>query len=149
MKPSGFIWLDTFLNQPQDYSTLYTAFTKIYNITADQVPELRQLLEDNFIAEDGLYRRPQSEAENLTVTRRRERELLREFENLLLEAKASKEKIKECRKEAVVFGFEYCYKKERFQDILTLGQRLDHRIIENDAEISYFIDIAQIKVEGV
>jgi DNA modification methylase len=146
---SALIWLHTFLNQPKDYSTIYTAFTKISNIGADQVPELRQLLEDNFIAENGLFRRPQSEDEKLSVTQRRERELLREFENLLLEAKGTKKKIKECRKQAVVFGFEYCYKKERFQDILTLGQRLDRRIIENDSEINEFIEIAQIKVEGV
>jgi DNA modification methylase len=146
---SAHIWLHTFLNQPQDYSTIYTAFTKISSISSDQVPELHELLEDSFIMEDGLYRRPQSEEEKLTVTQRRERELLREFENLLLEAKGSKKKIKECRKQAVVFGFEYCYKKERFQDILTLGQRLDHRIIENDPEINEFIEIAQIKVEGV
>ena len=66
----------------------------------------------------------------------------------MLEVRGSKKKIKECRKQAVVFGFEFCYKKSRFQDILTLAQRLDSVIIENDAEIKDFIEIAEIKVKG-
>ncbi|HPG47057.1 MAG TPA: DNA methyltransferase [bacterium] len=145
---SALIWLHSFLNEPKDYSTVYIAFTKISNISDDQVPELGELLEDNFIKENSLFRRPQSEDENMSVKEKRERELLREFDNLLLEAKASKRRIKSCRKQAVVFGFEHCYKSGRFQDILTLGQRLDPAIIENDLEISEFIDIARIKIEG-
>jgi len=145
---SALIWLHTYLNEPKDYSTIYTAFTKVSNISDDRMPELRNLLENNFIIENDFYRRPQSEEEKLTVTQKRERELLREFETLLLEAKGSKKKIKECRKQAVVFGFENCYKKERFQDILIMGQRLHPRIIENDSEINEFIEVAELKVEG-
>ncbi len=146
---SALIWLHTFLNEPRDYSTIYIAFTKISTISDDRVPELGELLDNNFIKENSLYRRPLSEDEKQTLTQKRERELLREFDNLLLEAKASKRRIKSCRKQSVVFGFEHCYKSGRFQDILTLGQRLDPAIIETDLEISEFIDIARIKVEGI
>lgn len=75
--------------------------------------------------------------------------LQRQFDELLLEAKGSKKKIKACRKQAVIFGFEQCYKNNRFQDILTLGRQLNRAIIENDSEISEFIEIAEIKVEGL
>jgi len=145
---SALIWLNTFLTEPKDFKTIHPAFTKVANISGDLIPELRELLENNFIIDNDTFRRPKSEEEKLTITQKRERELLREFESLLLEAKGSKKKIKECRKQAVVFGFEHCYKKSRFQDILTLAQRLDNKIIENDSEIKDFIEIAEIKVKG-
>jgi len=146
---SALIWLFSFLNQPKDLQTIHPAFTKVSTISGDRVPELRELLEDNFIKEDDLYRRPASEAEKSTISQKRERELLREFEALLLEAKGTgKKKIKECRKQAVVYGFEYCYKKERFADILILAKKLDAQILESDSEINEFIEVAEIKMEG-
>jgi len=36
----------------------------------------------------------------------------------------------------------------RFQDILALARRLDKRILENDADINEFIEVAELKVEG-
>ena len=145
---SALIWLHTFLDEPKDFKTIHPSFTKVANISGDQTPDLRELLEDNFILEGDKYRRPQSDEEKLNVMQKRERELLREFEALLLEAKGSKKKIKECRKQAVIFGFEHCYKKERFQDILTLAKRLDSKIIETDSELNEFIEVAELKVEG-
>lgn len=145
---SALIWLHGFLSEPKDFKAIHPAFTKLANISGDQVPDLRDLLENNFIRESDLYRRPQTEDEKLSVTQHRERELLREFEKLLLEAKGSKRKIKECRKQAVVFGFELCYKQNRFEDIITLARRLDSQIIENDSEIKEFVEVAELKVEG-
>ena len=53
------------------------------------------------------------------------------------------------RKEALVFGFEVCYKNKRFKDILTLEKRLDKKIIENSSELNDFVEAAKIMVEGV
>ncbi len=145
---TAIIWLHTFLGTPKDFQAIHPAFTKIANISGDSVPELMELLDKNFILESGKYRRPQTEDEKMTVTQKRVRELQREFDVLLLEAKGSKKKIKECRKQAVIYGFEQCYKHNRFQDILVLGKRLDNKIIENDSEISEFIEVAELKVEG-
>lgn len=145
---SALLWLFNFLQTPKSFSEIHTAYTKISEISGDQVPELRDLLENNFVFENGEYRRPQSEQERLSLTERRERELLREFEALLLEARSSKKKIKEVRKQAVLHGFEVCYKTSRFADILLLAKRLDPRILENNADINEFVEIAEIKQEG-
>ncbi len=145
---SALQWLYVFLDRGKDLKTTHPAFTKVSNISGDQVPDLKELLEDNFIREGDAYRRPKSEEEKTSIIQKREKDLLREFESLLLQAKASQKKIKECRKQAVLFGFEHCYKNNRFQDILTLAKRLDKRIIENDAEINDFIEVAELKVEG-
>lgn len=145
---SALVWLHNFLNEPQDFQAIHPAFTKVASIAGDIVPDLKELLNDNFILEDGKYRRPQSEDEKLSVSGKREKALMKEFEEILLEAKGSKKKIKECRKQAILFGFEQCYKDERFQDILEIGKKLNKKIVENDSEIGEFIEIAEIKVEG-
>jgi hypothetical protein len=146
---SALIWLYEYLSEPKDYSAIYTAFTKVTNfIQEDNVPELKELLEKNFIKDGNKYRRPQSEKEKLTLLQKREKELLKEFEELLLEAKASKKKIRSCRKEALRYGFETCYKQGRFRDILTVAKKLDKKIIENSSDIKEFIEIAEIKIEG-
>jgi len=145
---AAIVWLHTFLDTPKDFKTIHPAFTKIANISGDSVPELMELLDKNFILANGKYRRPQTKKKKMSVSQKRERELQREFDVLLLEAKGSKKKIKECRKQAVIYGFEQCYKNNRFQDILALGKRLNKKIIENDSEISEFIEVAELKVEG-
>lgn len=145
---SAIVWLNAFLNEPKDFQTIHPAYTRISNIAGDNVPDIRELLDKNFILENGEHRRPKTEDEKLNVTQKRERELQREFDELLLEAKGSKRRIKECRKQAVVFGFEQCYRNNRFQSILDLGRKLDRKITENDSEISEFIEVAELKVNG-
>ncbi|MBF0121087.1 MAG: DNA methylase [Desulfobacterales bacterium] len=146
---SALIWLHQFLNKPKDFQTIHPAYTKVSNISGDVVPDLKDLLDKNFILEDDKYRRPQKEDEKLSITQKRERELQKEFDVLLLEAKGSKKKISKFRKQAIVYGFEQCYKNNRFQDIALLGKRLDKNIIENDSEISDFIEIAEVKINGL
>ncbi|MBF0397662.1 MAG: DNA methylase [Desulfobacterales bacterium] len=146
---SALIWLHQFLNKPKDFQTIHPAYTKVSNISGDVVPDLKDLLDKNFILEGDKYRRPQKEDEKLSITQKRERELQKEFDVLLLEAKGSKKKISKFRKQAIVYGFEQCYKNNRFQDIALLGKRLDKNIIENDSELSDFIQIAEVKINGL
>ena len=145
---SALIWLHAFLDKPKGFQTIHPAFHKVASIAGDKVPDLRELLDSNFIREGDSYRRPQSEDEKLTVNQKRERELMREFESILLEAKASKKKIKEVRRQALLYGFEQCYKQNRFGDILAVSKRLDNSILENNSDITEFIEVAEMKVEG-
>jgi hypothetical protein len=146
---SALIWLHQFLGEPQSYSEIHSAFTKLSNISDDIVPELWQLLEDNFVSEKGKFRRPETEPEKTNISEKREKVLWKEFESLLLEARTGKKKIKTVRKEALSFGFETCYRQKRFADILTVANRLDKKILENNAELSEFAEIAEINVEGI
>ena len=146
---SALIWLYNYLDSPKTYSDIHPAYTQIANIQGDNVPELSQLLEDNFVKQNNVYRRPTSEEEHNTLNTKREKVLMREFESLLLRAKSERKKIKEVRKEALVHGFEQCYKDKRFKDILTLEERLDKKIIENSSELNDFVEAAKIMVEGI
>lgn len=146
---AAIMWLYNFLKEPMDYSSIYTNLTKVVSTQSkDKIPELKKILEDNFIEENGLYRRPKAE-ETIRLEQKRERELLKDFEAILFEAKTKKGKIKECRIEALKKGFEYCYSKGRFLDILTIAKKLDKSIIEEDADIQAYVDVAQAKSEGL
>lgn len=146
---SALLWLNNFLIQPKTFSEIHTAFTKLANIQGDKVPELLSLMEDNFIKENNVFRRPTSEEEHSNVNVKREKSLMREFESLLLRAKSERKKIKEVRKEALVHGFEVCYKDKRYKDIIILAEKLDNKIIENSSELNDFAEAAKIMVEGI
>ena len=74
---------------------------------------------------------------------------MKEFETLLIQAQTEKKKIKDIRKEALVFGFETCYKNKRYHDILTLAGKLDKSILENNGELNDFVQAAEIMINGV
>jgi len=146
---SALVWLYNFISESKSFSDIHTAFTQLANIQGDAVPELRELLEHNFVFENDKYRRPQNEPEHNQISEKREKALLREFESLLIKAKTEKGKIKLVRKEALLFGFETCYKSRRYQDILTVTSKLDKAIIENSAELNDFVEAAEIMVKGM
>jgi DNA modification methylase len=146
---SALLWLYNFLSEPKTFSQISTAFTQLSEIQGDDVPDLKQMLDENFVDENDKYRRPIDESEKTFITERRERVLMRVFESVLIEAKSSKKKILLVRKEALLYGFETCYKQNRFEDILTVANRLDSSIIENSTELIDFIEIARIKIEGI
>ena len=80
---------------------------------------------------------------------KRERVLRKEFETILLEAKATRSKIKLVRKEALYYGFEMCYKAKRFDDIIDISKKLDKSILENSSELNDFVEAAEIMVQGI
>ncbi len=142
-------WLYHFLKEPKDYSSIYTEFTQIVSpASKDRIPELKYMLDENFIEENGFYRKPRSD-EEISLEQKKEKRLLKEFEEILFDAKTKRGKIKECRIEALKKGFEYCYHKERYLDILVAASKLDKSIIEADSDIQDYINVAQAKSEGL
>ena len=146
---SALVWLYNFLSEPKTFSDISIAFNQLANLQDDNVPELKELLEQNFIQENGKYRRPQNETEHNSITEKREKNLRREFETLLVQAQSQKGKIKLVRKEALAYGFELCYKDKRFKDILTIAKKMDKKILENSGELNDFVEAAEIMVEGI
>lgn len=143
---SAIAWLHHFLAAgPQTYSDLYTAYAKALQTNDDQIPELKQLLEETCVQVNGHWKRPDALTAEELETRRRER-LLRQFNEYLREATAG-QKLKDVRKEAILTGFEEAYRAKRYQDIITVGGRLNQSLIDSSTEIFDFIDIAEAKVE--
>jgi len=145
---SALTWIYNFLNEPKDYNELYTAYQQVTIKSSDEIPELREILDNNFIIENGKYRRPLNQQEKEEINKNREKELDRAFEKLLNQAKTQKGKIKNIRIEAIIHGFTKCYQESRYQDILTIADKLYVSILESSGEIMDFIDIAHIKTSG-
>ena len=146
---SALVWLYNFLSEPKTFSDISIAFNQLANIDGDEVPELKEIMEQNFISEVGKFRRPQNEAEHISITEKRQKNLKREFETLLVESQTQKGKIKLVRKEALAYGFELCYKEKRFADILSISKKLDKSILENSGELNDFVVAAEIMIEGI
>ena len=141
---SAIIWLAQFLKKPKTYDEIYIEFTKNLMTSEDQIPELKTVLEENFVTEDGKYRLPSSNEKKEKEDVRSKR-LLKEFNKLLEEAKATKKKIKEVRKESLLHGLMELYNKKDVDQIRMLANKLDSKIIESDDEIYAIIDWALTK----
>ena len=140
---STIIWLSQFLRQPRTYSEIYTEWTQKWNERQDKMPELRDILEENFVTEEGKWRLP-SIGEKKEKEDIRERRLSREFQDILQQSQSGK-KIKEVRKEALLHGLMKLYNERDVDVIKLLGRILDKRIIESDDDIYAIIDWASTK----
>jgi hypothetical protein len=83
------------------------------------------------------------------LVEKREKQLTREFEALLIQAQTDRKKTRVVRKEALIFGFETCYKNRRYQDILTLAGKLDKSILENNGDLNDFAQASEIMNFGI
>ncbi len=139
------VWLYQYLDTPQTYSDIYTASRKIISGVEDEIPELRELLDQNFILEKGSYRRPHPREEEEKIEAQRQRDLLRSFEQIVESARTSSRKIKGVRKEALIAGFTLAYQEKRYQDIVDVAKRLNSKIIEQNSQINDFVEFARFK----
>jgi hypothetical protein len=141
---SAIQWLYLFLSKPRNYSEIYPEFVKALITPEESIPEVKGLLEENFVSENGAYRRPYV-GEKEEIEERREKRLLREFDRYLEEA-ASGRKLEAPRKEAVLAGFTMCYREKRFKDIVTVAKRLPAKLFESDIEIFDIAEVAKAKL---
>jgi len=139
-------WIYNFLDEPKDYSEIYTSYNQVATKTDDEIPELRKMLDNNFIQEDGKYRRPQSKKEKAQIKKNREKKLNKAWEKILDRAINSRRKIKNVRKEALIHGFTKCYQNENYEDIITVADRLYKSTLESSGDILDFVDIARMKI---
>jgi len=137
------IWLASFLRKPRSYDDIYIEFSKKIMTSEDKIPELKVILEENFVTEDGMYLLPslgqKKEREDMRIKR-----LLREFQDIIASAAAGK-KINEVRKEALLVGLMKLYNEKNVDQIKLLGKKLDKKIIESDDDINAIIDWAMAK----
>ena len=141
-------WIYNYLHEPREYGEIYTAYQQVVTKSTDKIPELKKMVDYNFILENGKYRRPINEKEREDINKNRSKELDRVFNKLLEQARTQKGKIKEVRREALVYGFTKCYQEGKYQDILTIADKLYDSTLESSGDIMDFVDIARIKTAG-
>lgn len=108
----------------------------------DNLPELMQILDENFIKEpDGKWRLPNIQ-DDVDKNQLRTKALLREFKLYVEMASKPKAKIKEVRVEAVRAGFKDCYIRKDFQTIVMVGDKIPQNLLTEDEILLQFYDIA-------
>lgn len=113
----------------------------------DTLPELQNILDENFIQEsDGKWRIPDmnemKDRESL-----RTKVLLKEFEgyvNVINQPKAKK--LKEVRVEALRVGFKNSWEKKSFEVIVKVGDMIPQNILLEDEQLLMYYDIAKDRV---
>lgn len=112
----------------------------------DILPELRDLLEQNFIKEaDGHWRLPNANDErDLEILRTKT--LLREFHLYVEQAAKPKAKLKAVRVEALRAGFKQCYMDKDFATIVMVAEKIPENLLTEDEVLLQYYDIATSRV---
>lgn len=146
---NGIQWLKNQLRDtPKTYQELQPEWMQAINGLRkhDILPELKQLLEENFIEmENGKWRLPNIQ-DDVDKEALRTKALLREFKIYVEQASKPKGKIKQARVEALRAGFKDCYVRKDFKTIVMLGDKIPQNLRDEDDVLLQFYDIAQNKI---
>lgn len=145
----GIAWLNNELDgNMQTYQDLQPKWMQaIQGVRkGDILPELKQILEENFIREEalGMWRRPNLQ-DDVDLEALRHKSLMREFKVYVEAANKPKGKIKEARVEALRAGFRQCYMDKQFDTIVKVGDRIPANLLQEDEVLLQFYDIALTK----
>ncbi len=146
---SGIQWLKNQLRDtPKTYQELQPEWMQAINGLRknDILPELKQILEENFIEmEGGKWRIPNIQ-DDVDKEALRTKSLLREFKKYVEVASKPKAKIKEARVEALRAGFKQCYIDKNFETIVLVGNKIPQNLRDEDEVLLQFYDIALNKI---
>ena len=143
-------WLkDRLRKQPQKYQDIMPDFRIATQSLrkGDTLPELQDILNENFIQEsDGRWRAPDpNEAKDREALRTKV--LLKEFNGYVTAISQPRaKKLKEVRVEALRAGFKNCWEQKDFKTIVTLGDMIPQNILLEDEQLLMYYDIAKDRV---
>ena len=145
----GIQWLRNELSvEPKTRQDLYTGWMRARGAVrkGDKLPELDDILEENFIKEpDDKWRVPDANDEkDLEILRTKT--LLKEFNLCVEQASKPKSKIKEARVEALRAGFKQCYIDKDFKTIVMVGDKIPENLLTEDEVLLQYYDIASSRV---
>lgn len=145
----GIAWLNNELaGSAQTYQDLQPKWMQAIQglRKGDILPELAQILEENFIKEaDGKWRKPNLQ-DDVDLDALRLKSLLREFKVYVEVAQKPRGKIKEARVEALRAGFKRCYQDKDFATIVSVGNRIPQNLLTEDEQLLQFYEIASSRV---
>lgn len=139
---TALIWLTQFLKEEKSYDEIYKEYIKMLLVSQDKIPELKELLSENFVSSNGKYKIP-SAIEKSQVKEVRVKKLDKDFKLLLSELENSNSKVKLVRKEALIYGLTKLYKEKNVDLIKFISNKLDNKIIDSDDDIFAIINWAE------
>lgn len=126
-------------NGPQSYADIQPKFLReLHQVQYEALPELRKLLEDNFLCDDqGRWYTPDPDRQ-ADLEALRQKSLLREF----AEYRKGKGRLRVFRSEAVRAGFSQAWKDRDYNTILAVADRIPEQILQEDAALKMYYDNA-------
>ncbi|MCM1450900.1 MAG: DNA methylase [Clostridium sp.] len=140
----GIEWLKRELQEPKTYADLTNPWNtaQISPKKGDKIPELKTILEENFIQdEDERWRTPDPEKE-ADLEKIRNRRLAHEFKLIVEEVQKPKSRIKDARLEALRYGFTEAYRAKDFETIVKVAHKLPEALVMEDEVLLRYYDIA-------
>ena len=138
---SAIQWLRAELNnQPQTYGEIQPKFMPVARHERyENLPELDTLLEQNFLQDDKKRWYVPNPDKAADMEALRERELLREFKNLL----TGSGRIRVFRSESVKAGFSKAWGEHDYATIIKVAERLPVEALQEDAKLKLYYDNAR------
>lgn len=146
---NGIQWLKNQLQSgAKTYQEIQPEWMQAINGTRknDIIPELKQLLEENFIEDEGGKWRLPNIQDDKDVNALRTKSLLRVFKIYVETAQMPNGRIREARVEALRAGFKQCYIDKDFRTIVMVGDKIPQNLLTEDEVLLQFYDIAQNKL---
>ena len=143
---SSILWLRQQLSaQPRTSQDIQPHFMReLYRAGYELLPELRDILEANFLQDDdGRWYVPDP-ARAQDLEKLRERSLLREFREYVV----GRGRLKVFRSEAVRAGFRDAWRRRDYAVIVAVAQRLPERVVQEDADLLMYFDNALMRMDG-
>lgn len=142
----GVEWLRNELRHPQTAADLHPKWLQAIAAVRknDIMPELKDLLELNFIKDNnGKWHVPDLNEAKVREALR-SKVLLKEFTGYVTAINQPKaKKLKEVRVEALRAGFKNCWEQKDFKTIVTLGDKIPQNILLEDEQLLMYYDIAK------
>lgn len=146
---NGIEWLKNYLRDcPKTYQEIQPDWIQAINGVrkGDILPELRQILEENFIQNPDETWRIANVEDNVDMELKHTKALLKEFKIYLEVCRKPRGKLKDVRVEAVRAGFKQCYADKNFADIILVGDRIPQNLLTEDEILLQYYDIASSKI---
>jgi lipopolysaccharide export LptBFGC system permease protein LptF len=144
---TAIIWLRQQLDpsmggQAQTHADLNPKFMQVlHQAKHEKAPELVEILEQNFLQdEEGKWYLPDhNKASDLEKVR--QRSLLREFN----EYTSTAGRLRQFRTEAVRAGFADCFKRQDYNTIVKVAERLPEDVLREDPDLLMYYDSATLR----
>lgn len=146
---NGIEWLKNQLrDNPQTYQQIQPLWMQAIGDVRKGciLPELKTILEENFIEEDGGKWRIPNYEEALDLAKLHHKSLMRQFKYIVEMAQKPRARIKEANPEALREGFKQCFKDRDFATIMLVSEKIPQNMLTEDPDLLQYYDIAQMRV---
>jgi predicted RNA methylase/rubredoxin len=129
-------------NGPQTYQEIQPKFFReLHQARYEEIPELRTLLEENFLQDETERWYIPDPGRQEDLERLRQKSLLREFAAY----QQGRGRLRAFRSEAIRAGFSHAWKQRDYATIVQVAERLPAQVVEEDSNLLMYVNNARLR----